>query len=141
VSVLHDPTILDLLRKAWEDSQPGTGQAHEEGGFVLKNVDGSLSVERWGRGAQDQIAVPPHPNGKRGDALILATFHTHPNISPEYLQEPSPTDVWAVRDDADLHHPDYEGEYVIATGVLYLILPDGSVEQRGKTKDVFKLGD
>jgi hypothetical protein len=133
VSVLDDDGIVDLFRQAWEESQPGTDSAHEEGGFVLRNPDGSLRVERWPRGAQNQILVPPHPGGKRGDLPIVATFHTHPNPGPEFQQEPSITDIRAVRDDVDLSHPDFEGEYVVATESIYRIDRNGRVELFGRT--------
>ena len=96
--------------------------------------DGSLTVERWPRGQGNQIGVPPHTGGMRAGRLILATFHAHPNTGPGYLQEPSLTDIRAVRDDPDLRHSGYEGEYVISSTVLYRVLTDGSVEQLGDTR-------
>ncbi len=139
MSVLNDDTIRGLFLRAWQESQPGTPAAHEEGGFVLRNADGSLSVERWPRGVQNQILVPPHPGSKRGDLLIVATFHTHPNPGSEFQQEPSLTDIRAVRDDPDLNHPDYEGEYVIASEWIYRIPKNGQVESVGETKAVLKI--
>ncbi len=47
MSVLDDDAIRGLLLQAWQESQPGTVDAHEEGGFVLRDANGSLSVERW----------------------------------------------------------------------------------------------
>jgi len=138
VSVLDDDTIRHLFLHAWQESQPGTSDAHEEGGFVLRNVDGSLIVERWPRGAQNQILVPPHAGGKRNDLLIVATFHTHPNPGVEFQQEPSLTDIRAVREDPDLSHADYEGEYVIASEWIYRIHRNGRVESVGETKVVLK---
>jgi hypothetical protein len=138
VSVLADETIVGLFLQAWRDSQPGTGVAHEEGGFVLRSADGSLSIERWPRGAKNQILVPPHPGGKRSDLSIVATFHTHPNPGPDFQQEPSLTDIRAVRDDADLSHPNYEGEYVIASEWIYLIQKNGRVGSVGETKVILK---
>lgn len=133
VSALNDPAVRSLLREAWQESQPGTDAAHEEGGFVLKRTDGSLTVERWPRGAQNQIALPAHTGSMRDGLRILATFHTHPNPGQEYRQEPGLTDVRGVRDDPDLGGPDYEGEYVIATEQVYLILKSGQVEVVGET--------
>lgn len=138
MSVLDDDTIRGLFLQAWQDSQPGTSHAHEEGGFVLRNIDGWLIVERWPRGAQNQIVVPPHPDGKRGDLVIVATFHTHPNPGAEFQQEPSLTDIRAVRDDPDLRHSDYEGEYVLASEWIYLVHKNGRVESIGETKVVLK---
>lgn len=131
MSVLDDPAVRQALRQAWEESQPAMTAAHEEGGFVLEAVDGSRSIERWPRGLQDQIVVPPHAGGRRAARRIVATFHTHPNPGPEFQQEPSLTDVRAVRNDPDLRFPDYEGEYVIATNLVYRIRPDGVVEEVG----------
>jgi hypothetical protein len=138
VSVLADDTIAGQFLQAWRDSQPGTATAHEEGGFVLRNTDGSLSVERWPRGAQNEISVPPHPGAKRSNLSIVATFHTHPNTGPEFQQDPSLTDIRAVRDDPDLSHHDYEGEYVIASEWIYRIHKNGKVEFVGQTKVVLK---
>jgi hypothetical protein len=112
--------------------------AHEEGGFVLRNGDGSLRVERWPRGVQNEIVVPEHPGGVREHLPVVATFHTHPNPGADFQQEPSLTDVRAVRDDPDLSHPDYEGKYVIATESIYLICRDGRVETVGQTKAILK---
>jgi hypothetical protein len=139
VAVLDDNTVRGLLLQSWQESQPGTAAAHEEGGFVLRNIDGSLGIERWPRGAQNQIVVPPHPGGKRGGLSIIATFHTHPNAGSEYQQEPSLTDIRAVRDDPDLAHPEYEGEYVIASGWIYRVNRTGQVEAVEETKAAFKI--
>jgi hypothetical protein len=106
---------------------------HEEGGFLLRNADGMLSVERWPRGTQNEISVPPHPGGKCGDLLIAATFHTHPNPGDDFQQEPSLADIRAVRYDPDLGHPEYEGEFVIASERIYLIRRSGDVEIVGDT--------
>lgn len=133
MGVLDNHEVLVQFRQAWEDSRPGASDAHEEGGFVLRNADGSVKVERWPRGSQDQIIVPPHPDGLCGDGLVIATFHTHPNVGADYQQEPSLTDIRAVGDDPDLEHPEYEGELVISELVVYLIRKDGSVEEMGET--------
>jgi proteasome lid subunit RPN8/RPN11 len=85
-------------------------------------------VERWPRGAQNQILVPPHANGLRNGLPVVATFHTHPNPGPDFQQEPSLTDIRAVRDDKNLSHTEYEGEYVIARDQVYCVRKNGSVE-------------
>lgn len=139
MSVLDDEKVRDRLRQAWEESRPGADDAHEEGGFVLRNPDGSLTIERWPRGLQDQIVVPPHEEGNREGLRIVATFHTHPNFGLEFQQEPSLTDIRAVRDDQDLHHPEYEGEYVIARNALYRILHDGRVELLGDSRALLSI--
>jgi hypothetical protein len=136
VSVLADPSVRQEFRKAWEDSQPGTAAAHEEGGFVLAAPDGTITIERWPHGSQDEIVVPAHPGERRGSLEIVATFHTHPNVGIDFQQEPSLTDIRAVRFDPDLRHSSYEGEYVIGGEVLYHILPSGRVEQVGDRKSL-----
>jgi hypothetical protein len=75
----------------------------------------------------------------RGGLLVVATFHTHPNPGSEFQQEPSLTDIRAVRDDADLDHPDYEGEYVIASRHIYRIPKRGPVETIGNTRTVLQI--
>ncbi len=140
VSVLDDDTARGLFLQAWQESQPGSAGAHEEGEFVLRNADGSLEVQRWPVGIRNEILVPPHPGGHRGGRPIVATFHTHPNPGPDYRQEPSLTDVRGVRDDPDLSHPEYEGEYVISADWIYLIRKTGRIELIGETKAALKIG-
>jgi hypothetical protein len=135
-TVLNEREILVALEQAWRDSQPGIIGGHEEGGFVLRDATGKLSVARWETGAQDTIIVPPHPNCKIANADILATFHTYPNTADEYLQEPSETDTRAVRDDPDLKGRFYEGEFVIARETIYLIAPNAQVTVVGRTREI-----
>lgn len=139
MSLLDDQIIRSSLLQAWAESKPGTFEAHEEGGFILRDTDGALRVERWPRGGQNEIFVPLHPGGKRGDATIVATFHTHPNVGPDFQQEPSLTDIRAVRDDAELSHAEFEGEYVISHEQVYRIETDGRVRTIGETKTVLKI--
>jgi len=84
-SILGDPVVRAALGKAWEDSQPGPTGGHEEGGFILRDLAGDLSIERWPHGQQNAIVVPPHPNCRINDRDIVATFHTHPNTGSDYL--------------------------------------------------------
>ena len=107
----------------------------------LQNPDGSLTVERWPKGAKDQIVVPPYPGGRRGGLPIVATFHTHPNLGPDYQQEPSLTDTRAVRDDPDLKCAQYQGEFVISKADIYLIRPDGTVATVGDTSALLNLAN
>jgi len=137
--VLDDERVRDELRNAWKESSSGTPNAHEEGGFVVQDEQGRLVVKRWPQGSRKEIVVPPHADGRFDGRLILATFHTHPNPGPEFQQEPSLTDVRAVRNDPGLRHPEFEGELVISTETIYRILPDGSVERVGKTDEVLQV--
>ena len=102
-------------------------------GFIVQREDRSLFVIGWRRGSQNEILVPPHPNGKRGNMPIVATYHTHTNPEPTFQQEPSLTDIRAVRDDPDLAHAEYEGEYVLSQRLIYRILRSGRVEIVGET--------
>lgn len=68
----------------------------------------------------------------------MATFHTHPNTGPDYLQEPSLTDRRAVMDDPDFRVPGYFGEFVISAEKVYLIKPAGDVEEVMQTEDLLK---
>lgn len=126
----------ESLLQAWKDSRPGTSEAHEEVGFILQHPDGTLTVERWPGGKLNQIEFPSHLGGMRESKRIVATFHTHPNPGPEFQQEPSLTDIRSVRDDEDLHHAEYEGEYVISSEIVYRIMPDGGVVSLGKTREL-----
>ena len=88
-TILNDLTVQAALKLAWQDSNPGVFGGHEEGGFILRDSTGNLSLVRWPKGAVNTIIIPPHPNCKIGGLDIVATFHTHPNTGIYYLQEPS----------------------------------------------------
>lgn len=136
VTVLSEPAIRTAFKQAWQDSQPGLSGGHEEGGFMLKDLAGNLSVVRWAPGEQNAIILPPHSNCKVGEYDIVVTFHTHPNTGDDFLQEPSETDRRAVQDDPDLKGPEYEGEFVISQQTIYLISPTGQVSEVGSTTEV-----
>ena len=130
-TLLSDPSIRQALKQAWLDSEPGPTGGHEEGGFLLRDVQDQVVVHRWPLGTQNTIAVPPHPACRLADADIMATFHTHPNTGPDYLQAPSVTDMRAVRDDPDLKGDAYLGELVLTQALFYLITPNGAVTALG----------
>lgn len=136
-AVLSNPKVRHALQQAWIDSNPGITGGHEEGGFVVRNADGSLSVRRWPKGSQDTTQVPSHRNCMFDGLEIVASFHTHPNTGSDYLQEPSETDKRAVRDDPDLKGEDYVGEFVISHAVIYLVSPAGQVREMDDTEAVF----
>jgi len=136
VIILEVPTIRAALKQAWEDSQPGVIGGHEEGGFILRDPAGNLSMVRWPKGAHNTIILPPHPKCKIGENYIVATFHTHPNTGADYLQEPSETDKCAVRDDPDLKGALYVGEFVISQAKIYLVTPNGQVSEVKDTQEL-----
>ncbi len=139
-TILNDPAIRAELKRAWQDSQPGVTGGHEEGGFVLRDSVGNLSVVRWPKGNQNIIILPPHANCRIGEHDIVATFHTHPNTGSDHLQEPGETDKRAVRDDPDLKGQFYEGEFVISQETIYLVSLNGQVNEVGNTRDIFAKG-
>lgn len=134
--IFQDIDIRAELRKAWEDSQSGVIGGHEEGGFILLDVSGKLNVSRWIKGAQNSIILPSHLNCKFEDNEIIASFHTHPNTGSNYLQEPSETDKRAVRNDPDLKGERYEGEFIISHEKVYLISPNGQMNEVGTREEI-----
>jgi hypothetical protein len=141
----HPLTPLDILRnlavrsrlvEAWIESRPGLAGGREEGGFVLLGDDEELSVRRWPVGDANRIKVPEHQGCVVDGLHIVATFHTHPNTGPDYLQEPGETDKRGVRDDAELKGSLYVGEFVVADEMIYLITPSGTVRDLGKRADL-----
>ncbi len=135
--ILNDATIIAALKQAWNDSLPGITGGHEEGGFVLKDSDANLNVYRWPQGLKNSIAIPAHNNCKFDSKEIVATFHTHPNIGTDHQQEPSETDKRSVRDDIDLKGEFYEGELVISEEIIYLVSPNGRVNEVGFRRELF----
>ena len=121
LDVLSEPTVRVAFGEAWKESQPGLTGGHEEGGFVVLDSDNKLSVRRWPKGEGNLIRVPEHIGCAVDGLAIVATFHTHPNTGPEFMQEPSETDRRGVRDDADLKGALYIGEFVIADEMIFLI--------------------
>ena len=136
LDVLREPTVRAALAEAWKESKPGLTGGHEEGGFVILDDADNLSVRRWPMGEGNRIKVPAHPGCAVGGQQIVATFHTHPNTGPEYLQEPSETDRRGVRDDADLKGLLYVGEFVIAEEMVYLVTPGGGVRELDRRVDL-----
>ena len=135
-AILRSAPIRAALELAWRESQAGSSAPHEEGGFIVQDTAGAMGVLRWPRGQGSAIEVPPHPGCRAEGLEIIASFHTHPNVGPDYLQEPGETDRRAVRDDRDLKASHYAGELVISASLVYLISPDGRVGELGDTQRV-----
>jgi hypothetical protein len=136
LDVLRVPEVRTALSEAWKESQPGLVGGHEEGGFVVLDVNDKLSVRRWPMGEGARIKVPLHAGCAVDGLAIVATFHTHPNTGPEFLQEPGETDRRGVRDDADLKSAHYIGEFVIADEMVYLVTPGGAVREIDRRADL-----
>jgi hypothetical protein len=62
--VFNDTLVCAELKRAWENFNPGLTGGHEEGGFILKDIQGAFGVVRWAVGDRDSIFVPPHPGCK-----------------------------------------------------------------------------
>jgi hypothetical protein len=136
--ILGDSVVRNALSQAWRDSQPGVSGGHEEGGFIIRNVTGELSVAQWPKGDGNTIILPPHHDCKIGEDEIVASFHTNPNTGSDFLQEPSETDKRAVRDDTDLKGDNYVGEFVISRDMIYLIAPNGDTHEIIDTERYFE---
>lgn len=136
--VSQNPAVVVELKQAWQDSEPNISGGHEEGRFIIVDDFGILSVMRWERGTQNEIVLPPHENCFVNGRVIVASFHTHPNTGADFQQEPSLTDVCAVRDDPDLKGESYLGEFVVSQENVYLREPSGQVNVIGKADEIFK---
>ena len=81
--LMNEPVVQQALEEAWKDSlSHDPVRRHEEGGWIYMNVTtGELIVRRATAGAQTtlDVSTPPPVAG----AVVVATFHTHPNPSAE----------------------------------------------------------
>ena len=136
--ILQSSEIVTQFKQAWQDSEPNVSGGHEEGGFIVVDDLGFLSVVRWEKGAQYEIVLPPHRNCFVGGKTIVASFHTHPNTGADFQQEPSLTDIRAVRDDFNLKGEFYLGEFVVSQENVYLIEPLGQTNVIGKTTEILE---
>ena len=83
VQQANELVVQQALEQAWTDSLPGDPVLrHEEGGWIYVNTTTwEVLVRRAPAGVQatlnlnSPLAVP--------DAVVVATFHTHPNPSAE----------------------------------------------------------
>jgi hypothetical protein len=136
--ISQNSAVVAELKQAWQDSEPDVSGGHEEGGFIVVDDFGFLSVARWGKGSQNEIILPPHRNCFVGGKAIVPSFHTHPNTGADFQQEPSLTGVRAVHNDPDLKGEFYLGEFVVSQEDVYLIKPSGQVGVIGKTTEFFE---
>jgi hypothetical protein len=88
--LLNELVVQQALEQAWNDSLPGDPvRRHEEGGWIyMDTTTGRVAVRRAAAGAQAELdlSTPPVVPG----AVVVATFHTHPNPTAEGW-EPGPS--------------------------------------------------
>ncbi len=82
--ILQNSEIVTKLEHTWQDSEPNVSGGHEEGGFIVADDFGFLSVARWGKGTQNEIILPPHRNCFVNGKDIVVSFHTHPNTGKNF---------------------------------------------------------
>ena len=125
---LNDPNVRAAMRQAWNDSQAGDpANRHEEGGYVVRNPDGSYGVERWPRGAGASIAPPARDaQGRYNGKEVVGEFHTHPN---------PPVDETGKQWTQGGHQGDWDGiraenypgdSYIVSRDSVWLVRPDGT---------------
>ena len=88
-------TMTTAFQQAWQASNasihPNHGQ-HEEGGWIYLNIiTGGLSVQRQAAGGQAAINLSAPP--VQADSVVIAKFHTHPNLGPHWVHGPSGADT------------------------------------------------
>ena len=88
-------TMTGAFQQAWQASNasihPNHGQ-HEEGGWIYLNIiTGDLSVQRQAAGGQAAINLSAPP--VQADSVVIAKFHTHPNLGPHWVHGPSGADT------------------------------------------------
>jgi len=96
-TLLADPDVQVVLDDAWVTSNPGvrtipvTEYIHEEGGWVYFDViTGALSFERRSGGPDSTSdRFPPAVE----DSIVVATFHTHPQLGADFERTPSDADI------------------------------------------------
>lgn len=77
--IANDPTVKAALEDAWAASQADNAtNRHEEGGWILEQPDGNITIMHWASGNRSGITpgpTPPAPPGGR----VVGHYHTHPN--------------------------------------------------------------
>jgi len=94
-SLTANNSMTTAFQQAWQASnasdQPNHGQ-HEEGGWIYLNIiTGGLSVTRQSSGGQAAINLSSPT--VQADSVVIAKFHTHPNLGPNWIHGPSAGDT------------------------------------------------
>lgn len=97
-TLLADPAVQGELEAAWTRSNPGVRVIpargpliHEEGGAIYLNlITNAMSFQLWSGGPADfSDRMPPAVD----DSIVVATFHTHPQLGEDFKRTPSPGDI------------------------------------------------
>jgi hypothetical protein len=116
-----NPVVQAALTAAWTDSlADDLALRHEEGGFIYLEVDnGAIHIrraspgDRWGV----DLTNPPILPG----CFLVATYHTHPNLSTEGWQ------VTPSEEDRDLANDSGVPWFIVADDGVFVTGPDQRV--------------
>jgi hypothetical protein len=92
--LLRESVVQEALEQAWIDSLANDPlRRHEEGGWIyLNTTTGAIDIRRAASGGQASLDLSAPPIVP--DAVVVATFHTHPNPSNEgWIPGPSEGDT------------------------------------------------
>lgn len=131
--ILADLNVQNGLRQAWEDSNDGGANDHEEGGYIVRDSDSTLDIVRLPEGEEDSMEPDLYPSGEIDGKEIVGFFHTHPNTGTEFQDEPSDADIGFTTD-----NPETVGgnHFVITPNDVYHIDDTGNVETVGALNEV-----
>jgi proteasome lid subunit RPN8/RPN11 len=134
--LLNDKNVKAGLKKAAADSDIGGKNPVEHGGFILQDPETcDLSVARWPQGKGASIQPVISKDGKSNGLDIVGSFHTHPNVGPGWVAEPSTADINFVKNypqTAGAHH------FVVSQPAVYHVDNKGTVSNMGKTSELLK---
>ena len=125
------------MRQVYLESDVGGDHPTEQGGFIVRDPgSGALEVVRVPTGRQDSLSYPHCPDGRLGGREIVGTFHTHPNVGPEWEQGPSRQDVRL-----SVNYPETMGphQFVVSRETIYHINNDGTVREMGPTDELLNI--
>ena len=133
LELLQDEVVEAALRRAYQESDVGGTNPREQGGFIVRDGDGALRVDRLPAGEEDALEFPVCRDGVYNGEKIAGTFHTHPNIGTGWRQEPSQADI-----EFSVNFPETSGphQFVVSKANIYHIANDGVVSTVGATTDL-----
>ena len=91
--LVDDPNVKSAMQKSWAASTDGQSTVQEQGGWIVKDANGNLSVQKFSSaGTSGGISPYPRPSNSVG------LFHTHPySISEGFIHAPSTADISLTR--------------------------------------------